>query len=219
MGKKLRDLEVGDIVWIIDGFDIVQAYVKENRMIGFHIYILLIGYIHPFVSYYPGAKRIKSMFLEYEDALEHLKKKSGKRKQTLEKKIDSLVSEFDALDSLITTTVKPSTKSPSMKELKLKDSVWYVDKFKLKVRKTRILEIQKKAISWDYYIATLRIKTPISSFLTYPNASRSTRLDYYTTEEQAWRYMLEWKKSRMKTVGNEMEKLMKELEKIERNEE
>ena len=216
MNKTFRDLKEGDIVWVIEGNKIIEEKVEEVYESIFNRFIVKLHYYKYYG--YPGSKGSGNMFVNEEDAIKQLGELLIKRKQTLEKKIDSLVSKFDALDSIsIPPTVKPSTIIPSMKELKLGDSVWFVDKINGKVRKTKILEIKKNATSWNY-INCLEIKTPIYSFITYPNASRSTRLSYYTTEEQAWRYMLEWRKSRIKTVGNEMEKLMKELEEIERNE-
>lgn len=147
-----------------------------------------------------------------------LREISEKKRNMLEKKIDSLVTEFDLLDSIQPPTVKPSTKSPSMKELKPGDSVWEVRKDDKEVRVVKVEKIiEEKEKSSCYYYKVLYIYMSSSiTFKTYPNSSRSINCLYYTDEEQAWRYMLKWKKSRMCTVGKEMEKLMKELEKYER---
>lgn len=161
------------------------------------------------------------MFVNKEDAIKQLGKLLIKRKATLEKKIDSLVSKFDALDSIsIPPTVKPSTKIPSMKELKPGDSVWYINKGRVCIEKAKVKEKRKywRKFGWKD-IEYLQFITSINAFIALPGSTRSTKFVYYTTEEQAWKYMLEWRKSRIKTVGNEMEKLMKELEEIERNEE
>jgi hypothetical protein len=154
------------------------------------------------------------MFVNEEEAYEQLRKMSEFRKKTLEKKIDKLVSEFDLLDSINPPTViSHSTKPPSMKELKPGDSVWYVDKVGLEVKEAKVKVIRENKEPRSY--GSLIIDTSIFSFSAHPNSTRSISLIYYTEEEQAWRYMLGWKRSRMKTVGKEMEKNMKELEKYE----
>jgi hypothetical protein len=101
-----------------------------------------------------------------------------------------------------------------MKELKPGDSVWYVDKVELIVKEVKVKSVKDNIEPWSY--GSLEVNTDLTCFKTHLNSTRSINCLYYTEEEQAWRYMLKWKKSRMKTVGKEMEKLMKELEKYEK---
>lgn len=223
MGKRFRDLKKGDSVWRIDKNEIVEemvrnAVIMRNWMYSDQVHI----YTHSggFYCGWPGSKRSGYMFANEEDAYEQLRKNIITRKKTLEKKIDSLVSEFELLDSIQAPTVFPSTKPPSMKELKPGDSVWYVDKAELKIVEKKINKVEKRGI--ELINPPYRLEKSLEvfinsyeSFYTFPRSCRSVRLLYYTTEEQAWRYMLKWKKSRMRTVGKEMEKLMKELEKHE----
>lgn len=217
--RTFRDLKDGDLVWVIEGTKIIEEKVIEAYKAGFGRFIVKL----PYSDYYgyPGSKWLGNMFVNEGDAYEQLKKKLGKRKQTLEKNIDSLVSKFDALDSIsIPPTVKPSTIIPSMKELKPGDSVWWVDKVGLKIVEKKIEKRGIELIKPPYRLEkSLKVFVKsYESFYAFPCSHHSVRLLYYTTEEQAWKYMLEWGKSRMRTVGNEMEKLMKELEEIERNE-
>lgn len=208
MEKRFRDLKKGDLVWIVNSGEVVEAKVKETRenYYGqFYVYTTFTDW--PYCGY-PGSKRSGNMFVNEENAYEQLRKISELRKKTLEKKIDSLVSEFDRLDSISPPTVFSSTKLPSMKELKPGDSVWYVDKAELEVKEAKVKVIRENK-------EPLIIDTSIFSFSTHPNSARSINCLYYTGEEQAWKYMLDWRKSRMRTVGKEMEKNMKELEKYE----
>ncbi len=209
MEKKFRDLKKGDLVWIVDHGEVVEAKVKninENYYYSqFYVYTTFTGW--PYCGY-PGSRRSGNMFVNEGDAYEQLKKVSELRKKTLEKKIDKLVSEFDRLDSINPPTVFPLTKPPSMKELKPGDSVWVVRKDKMEVKKAKITKV---VVCYNYIV----VNTSLYAFHAFPNSKYSLNWLFYTDEEQAWRYMLKWKKSRMKTVGKEMEKLMKELEKYE----
>ena len=215
MEKKFRDLKKGDLVFIIDHGEVVEAKVKdtrENYYYGqFYVYTTLSE--QPYCGY-PGSRKSGNMFVNEEDACEQLRKMSELRKKTLEKKIDKLVSEYDRLDSISPPTVFPPTKPLSMKELKPGDSVWYVDKAEFEVKEAKVKVIRKNKDPWCY--GSLIIDTSVFPFSTHPNSTRSISLVYYTGEEQAWEYMLDWRKSRMITVGKEMEKSMKELEKYEK---
>ena len=218
MEKKFKDLKKGDSVFIIDHGEVVEAKVKDTRENWYgQFYVYTTHTNRPYIGW-KGSKRAGYLFIDEEAAYEQLRKISEIRKETLEKKIDSLVSEFDALDSIsIPPTVFPSTKPPSMKELKPGDSVWEVRKGDKKVRKVKVNKIiEEKYLC--YKVLYIYMSSSIT-FKTYPNSTRSLNALYYTDEEQAWRYMLKWKKSRMKTVGKEMEKLMKELENLEKHEE
>ena len=220
MEKKFKDLKKGDSVFIVDNGEVVEAKVKDTRENWYgQLYVFTTHTNWPYCGWL-GSKRAGYLFIDEEAAYEQLRKISGKRRKTLEKKIDFLVSKFELLDSIQPPTVKPSTKFPSMKELKPGDSVWYVDKAELKIVEKKIKKVEKRGI--ELINPPYRLKKSLEvfinsyeSFYTFPRSCRSVRLLYYTTEEQAWRYILKWKKSRMKTVGKEMEKLMKELEKYE----
>lgn len=211
MEKKFRDLKKGDSVWIVDRGEVVEAKVKETRES--YVYTSFHGW--PYCGW-PGSKRAGNMFVNEEDAFRQLEKISGARMKILEKKIDSLVTEFDLLDSIQAPTEFSSTKPPSMKELKPGDSVWYVDKEELTVEKAKVKRLGENRGMYGY--GSLRIETDKIPFTTHPNSTQSTSYTFYTGEEQAWKYMLGWKKSRMRTVGKEMEKLMKEYEEIWRPE-
>ena len=215
--KKFRDLKKGDLVWIVDKGEVVEAKVKNTRencyYDQFYVYTTFTDW--PYCGY-PGSRRSGNMFVNEEDAYEQLRKVSELRKKILEKKIDKLVSEFELLDSISSPTVFSSTKPPSMKELKPGDSVWYVDKAELKIKKAKVEKIIEEKEKYLCYKVLYIYMSSSITFKTYPNSTRSLNALYYTDEEQAWRYMLKWKKSRMKTVGKEMEKLMKELEKYEK---
>jgi ribosomal protein S20 len=221
MKKKFKDLKKGDTVWIIDSGAVVEASVKDTNQTYLYnqlrVYTSYCGFPY---SGWPNSKRAGYMFVNEDEAYELLRKIGEKRKDILEKKIDNLVRKFDLLDSIQPPTVFSSTKPPSMKELKPGDSVWYVDKEELKIVEKKINKVKKRGI--ELINPPYRLKSSLEvfinsyeSFYTFPRSYRSVRLLYYTTEEQAWRYMLKWKKSRMKTVGKEMEKLMKELERYE----
>ena len=126
MEKKFRDLKKGDSVFIIDHGEVVETKVKGTWENWFHqLYVYTTHTKWPYCGWL-GSRRVGNLFIDEEEAYEQLRKISEKRKKTLEKKIDKLVSEFDLLDSIQPPTVKPSTKSPSMKELKPGDLVWYV---------------------------------------------------------------------------------------------
>ena len=214
--KKFRDLKKGDLVWIVDKGEVVEVKVKntrENCYYGqFYVYTTFADW--PYCGY-PGSRGSGNMFVNEEDAYERLRKISELRKKTLEKRIDSLVSEFDSLDSISPPTVFSSTKPPSMKELKPGDSVWEVRKGDKEVREVKVNKIiEEKEKYLCYKVLYIYISSSIT-FKTYPNSTRSLNALYYTGEEQAWKYMLDWRKSRMRTVGKEMEKLMKELERYE----
>ena len=213
MEKKFKDLKKGDSVFIVDNGEVVEAKVKDTRENWYgQFYVYTTHTNWPYCGW-KGSKRAGYLFIDEEAAYEQLRKISELRKKTLEKKIDSLVSEFDALDSLTSSTVKPSTKPPSMKELKPGDSVWWVDKYEKKVKEVKVMKIQKNENIWSY--GSMIIVTPSRIVNTFPDSICSVSHDLYTGEEQAWKYMLKWKKSRMRTVGKEMEKLMKELERYE----
>lgn len=221
MEKKFRDLKKGDSVFIVDNGEVVEAKVKNTRENWFgQLYIYTTHTNWPYCGQ-KGSKRSGYLFIDEETAYEQLRKISEKRRKILEKKINSLVSEFELLDSICQpSTVKPSTKLPSMKKLKPGDSVWYVDKAELKIVEKKINNVKERGI--ELINPPYRLEKSLEifinsyeSFYTFPRSCRSTCLLYYTTEEQAWRYMLKWKKSRMKTVGKEMEKLMKEFERYE----
>ena len=221
MEKKFKDLKKGDSVFIVNNGEVVEAKVKYTMeyWLG-QLYVYTTHTNRPYCGYL-GSKRSGHLFVDKEEAYEQLRKISEKRKKTLEKKIDSLVSEFDLLDSIQPPTVKPSTKPPSMKDLKPGDSVWYIDKAELKIVKKKINNVKKRGIELidPPYRLEKSLEVFINSyerFYTFPRSCRSVSLLYYTTEEQAWKYMLDWRKSRMRTVGKEMEKLMKELEKYEK---
>ena len=215
MEKKFKDLKKGDSVFIVDNGEVVEAKVKDTRVNWYgQFYVYTTHTNWPYCGW-KGSKRAGYLFIDEEAAYEQLRKISEKRRKTLEKKIDSLVSEFDLLDSICQpSTVKPSTKPPSMKELKPGDSVWYVDKVELIVKEVKVKSVKDNIEPWSY--GSLEVNTDLTCFKTHLNSTRSINCLYYTWEEQAWRYMLKWKKSRMKTVGKEMEKLMKELEKYEK---
>lgn len=214
MEKKFKDLKKGDSVFIVDNGEVVEAKVKDTRGNWYgQFYVYTTHTNWPYCGW-KGSKRAGYLFIDEETAYEQLRKISEKRRRTLEKKIDSLVTEFDLLDSICQpSTVKPSTKTPSMKELKPGDSVWWVDKFEKDVKRVEVKAKRENKDIWSN--GSLIIDTKTISFKTSPNSHHSVSLDCYTDEEQAWRYMLKWKKSRMRTVGKEMEKLMKELEKYE----
>lgn len=218
MEKKFRDLKKGDSVFIIDHGEVVEAKVKKTRENWYHqLYVYTTYTDWPYCGWL-GSRRAGHLFIDEEDAFKQLRKILELRKKTLEKKIDSLVSEFDLLDSIQPPIEFSSTKPPSMKELKPGDSVWYIDKAELKIVEKKIKKVEKRGIENPPYRLKKSLEVFINSyesFYTFPRSCRSVRLLYYTDEEQAWRYMLKWKKSRMKTVGKEMEKLMKELEKYE----
>ena len=217
MEKKFKDLKKKDAVFIVDNGEVVEAKVKETRenyYFGrFYVYTTFSG--RPYCGY-PGSRRSGNMFVNEEDACEQLRKISELRKKTLEKKIDKLVSEFDRLDSISPPTIFPPTKPLSMKELKPGDSVWEVRKGDKEVREVKVEKIIEEKEKYLCYKVLYIYMSSYITFKTYPNSSRSINCLYYTDEEQAWRYMLRWKKSRMKTVGKEMEKNMKELEKYEK---
>lgn len=213
MEKKFRDLKKGDSVFIVDNGEVVETKVKntsQNWYGQFYVYTIYTNW--PYCGY-PGSRRAGHLFVDEEEAYEQLRKISEKRRKILEKKIDSLVSEFDILDSIQPPTVKPSTKPPSMKDLKPGDSVWEVRKGDKEVRKVKVEKIME-GMHICYKALYVYLSSSIT-FLTYPNSTRSLNALYYTDEEQAWKYMLRWRKSRMRTVGKEMEKNMKELEKYE----
>jgi hypothetical protein len=213
MEKKFRDLKKGDSVFIIDRGEVVEAKVKDTRENWYgQFYVYTTHTNWPYCGWL-GSKRAGYLFIDEEAAYEQLRKILELRKKTLEKKIDSLVSKFELLDSIHPPTVKPSTKSPSMKELKPGDSVWYVDKVELIVKEVKVKSVKDNIEPWSS--GSLEVNTDLTCFKTHLNSTRSINCLYYTEEEQAWRYMLKWKKSRMKTVGKEMEKLMKELERYE----
>lgn len=214
MEKKFRDLKKGDSVFIVDNGEVVEAKVKDTREHNWYSQYVYTTHTNRPYHGYPGSRRLGYLFIDEEAAYEQLRKVSEKRRKTLEKKIDSLVSEFDLLDSIQPPTVKPSTNSPSMKELKPGDSVWYVDKVELIVKKVKVKSVNDNIDPWSY--GSLEVNTDLTCFKTHLNSTRSINCLYYTVGEQAWRYMLKWKKSRMRTVGKEMEKLMKELEKYEK---
>ena len=223
MEKRFRDLKKGDPVFIVDNGEVVETKVKDTYQNYYGQFYIYTTYTRRPYCGYPGSRRAGHLFVDEEAAYEQLRKISEKRKKTLEKKIDSLVSEFDLLDSIQPPTVKPSTKPPSMKDLKPGDSVWWVDKVGLKIVEKKIKRVEKRGI--ELIKPPYRLEKSLEvfinsyeSFYTFPRSRRSVRLLYYTDEEQAWRYMLKWKKSRMKTVGKEMEKLMKELERYEQQE-
>lgn len=216
MEKKFKDLKKGDSVWIVDvdSGEVVETKVKDTRENWYgQFYVYTTHTNWPYCGWL-GSKRAGYLFINEEDAYEQLKKTLEKRKKTLEKKIDFLVSEFDHLDSIQPPTVKPSTKPPSMKELKPGDSVWWVDKYEKKVKEVKIMKIQKNEKIWSYGSMTIITSSTIVN--TFSDSMCSVSHDLYTGEEQAWKYMLKWKKSRMRTVGKEMEKLMKELERNEK---
>ena len=213
MEKKFKDLKKGDSVFIVDNGEVAEAKVKDTRENWYgQFYVYTTHTNWPYCGWL-GSKRAGYLFIDEEAAYEQLGKISEKRRKTLEKKIDSLVSEFELLDSICQpSTVKPSTKPPSMKELKPGDSVWYVDKAELKIKKAKVNKIIEEKEKYLCYKVLYIYMSSSITFKTYPNSTRSLNALYYTDEEQAWRYMLKWKKSRMRTVGKEMEKLMKELE-------
>ena len=213
MEKKFRDLKKGDSVFIIDNGEVVETKVKdisENYYSQIYVYTTHTNW--PYCGW-RGSKRAGYLFIDEEAAYEQLRKISEKRRKTLEKKIDSLVTEFELLDSIQPPTEFSSTKPLSMKKLKPGDSVWEVRKGDKRIR-----EVKVERIIEGQYICYKALYVYLSSsitFLTYSNSTRSLNALYYTDEEQAWRYMLRWKKSRMCTVGKEMEKLMCELERYE----
>ena len=216
MEKRFRDLKEGDIVFIIEGEEIVEKKVKgtrQNRAGKFYVYTSHICW--PYCGW-PNSKRAGYLFVNEEDAIKQLEKLSETKKVKLEKKIDRLVSEFQHLDSISPPTVFPTTKPPSMKELKPGDSVWEVRKGDKEVREVKVNKIIKEKEKYLCYKVLYIYMSSSITFKTYPNSTRSINCLYYTGEEQAWRYMLDWKKSRMCTVGKEMEKLMKELERYEK---
>ena len=209
MEKKFKDLKKGDSVFIVDNGEVVEVKVKDTRQNWcgqFFVYTTHTNW--PYCGWL-GSKRAGYLFIDEEAAYEQLRKVSEKRRKTLEKKIDSLVSKFELLDSIQPPTVFSSTKPPSMKELKPGDSVWVVRKGEMEVKEAKIT---KTGVCYNYIV----VDTSLYAFHAFPNSKCSLNALYYTGEEQAWRYMLKWKKSRMKTVGKEMEKLMKELEKYEK---
>ena len=216
MEKKFKDLKKGDSVFIVDNGEVVEAKVKDTRENWYgQLYVFTTHTNWPYCGW-PGSKRAGHLFIDEEAAYEQLRKISEKRRKTLEKKIDSLVSEFELLDSIQPPTEFSSTKPPSMKELKPGDSVWEVRKGDREVRKVKVEKIIEEKEKYLCYKVLYIYMSSSITFKTYPNSTRSLNALYYTDEEQAWRYMLKWKKSRMKTVGKEMEKLMKELEKYEK---
>lgn len=222
-GKRLCDLSVGDTVWIIDEpkVTITEATVKKLLFFTSDTIIYTTYQTYPFRSAYQGAKRAAGMFLEEDEALEYLQKRVKGKIVRLETKINDLVSEFEHLDLIHAPTVIPhSTKTPSMKELKPGDSVWAVKKGDImKVEETKIRRTTDM-VSGDITYSIISIEVEGANFQSqaYPNSSHTFQLDYFTTEEQAWKYMLEWKKSRLCTVGNKIEALMKELEDLEKHE-
>ena len=213
MEKKFKDLKKGDSVFIVDNGEVVEAKVKDTRENWYgQFYVYTTHTNWPYCGWL-GSKRAGYLFIDEEAAYEQLRKISEKRRKTLEKKIDSLVSEFELLDSICQpSTVKPSTKPPSMKELKPGDSVWEVRKGDKEVREVKVNKIIEEKEKYLCYKVLYIYMSSSITFKTYPNSTRSLNALYYTDEEQAWRYMLKWKKSRMCTVGKEMERLMKELE-------
>ena len=217
MEKKFRDLKKGDSVFIVDNGEVVEAKVKDTRENWYgQFYVYTTHTNWPYCSW-KGSKRVGYLFIDEEAAYEQLRKISELRKKTLEKKIDSLVSEFELLDSIcLPSTVKPSTKTLSMKELKPGDSVWEVRKGDKEVREVKVNKIIEGKEKYLCYKVLYIYMSSSITFKTYPNSTRSINCLYYTGEEQAWRYMLKWKKSRMLTVGKEMEKNMKELEGYEK---
>lgn len=212
--KKFKDLKKGDSVWIISRDELTEHTILKIKETYLSCLIINAG-----CSEYPVLyiriknkyrKRAGNIFTMKEEVVRCLKERMRKRMGVLEKKIGKLVSEFDLLDSICQpSTVKPSTKPLSMKELKPGDSVWVVRKDEMEVKEAKIT---KTGVCYNYIV----VDTSLYAFHAFPNSKCSLNALYYTGEEQAWRYMLKWKKSRMRTVGKEMEKLMRELERYEK---
>ena len=204
-GKELRK---GDYVWVIGSDGMSVAYVEVIKIIyTFYPVVYLSDRRYP-------VRSGRYIFKTREEAVGCLRKRLKKKMGQLEDRINMLVSEFDSLDQISSPTVLPPTlKRLSMGKLKPGDSVWKVRKGNREVREVKV----KKIIEEKYLChKVLYIYTSSSiTFKTYPNSTRSLNELYYTEEEQAWKYMLKWKRSRMSTVGKEMEKLMKELEDAE----
>lgn len=215
MEKRFRDLKKGDSVFIMDNGEVVEAKVKDTRKNWYGQFYVYTTHHRPYCGW-PGSRRAGHLFVDEEDAFKQLRKILEKRRKTLEKKIDSLVTEFDLLDSIQAPTEFSSTKTLSMKELKPGDSVWEVRKGDKEVREVKVEKIIEEKEKYLCYKVLYIYMSSSITFKTYPNSTRSLNALYYTGEEQAWRYMLKWKKSRMCMVGKEMEKLMKELEKYEK---
>ena len=206
-GKELRE---GDYVWVIGSDGMSVAYVEIIKII-FRFYPVV--YLSD--RRYP-VRSGRYIFKTREEAVGCLRKRLKKKIEQLEDRINMLVSEFDSLDQISPPTViTPTLKKISMGKLKPGDSVWKVRKGDKEVREVKVKKIiEEKEKYLCYKVLYIYISSSIT-FKAYPNSTRSLNELYYTEEKQAWKYMLKWKRSRMRTVGKEMEKLMKELEDAE----
>ena len=62
----------------------------------------------------------------------------------------------------------------------------------------------------------LKIESERGSFTAYPGSIKSFSNEFYTNSDLAFMGLVRYVEKRVKTVGNKMEKLMKELERNEK---
>lgn len=220
MIKQFIDLKKDDLIYIVypERCEVVghKVLIKSNLYCGSGFYRFRIeDYIYWVTAPAYQTKVGKYAFTTEEQATEFLIRAIQDKNKKLEKQIDQEVKEYDRLSDFLRMVdevgeIKDST---SFKDIKVGDHIFWINKSDLRVEKIGVREIEKEKMPC-YQL--LKIESERGSFTAYPGSIKSFSNEFYTNSDRAFIGLVRYVEKRIKTVGNKMEKLMKELERNEK---
>jgi hypothetical protein len=103
--------------------------------------------------------------------------------------------------------------STCFKDIEAGDHIFWINKADLRVEKIKVQEIKKEKIPC-YQL--LKIESERGPFTAYPGSTINFSKEFYINCDRAFMGLVRYAEERIKTVGNKMEKLMKEYEREEK---
>jgi len=217
MTKQFIDVKKGDLIYIVypEKYEVVGHKVLSRYTCydGIHFRVKNCEYyiIAPIYQTKVG----KYAFTTEEQATELLIRAIQDKNMKLEKQINQEVEEYDRLsDFLVRVDEVGEIKDFTyFKDIKAGDHIFWINKVDLKVEKTVVRKIEKRKMP---YYQLLEIESERGSFTAYPGSIKSFSNEFYTNNDRASIGLVRYVEKRIKTVGNKMEKLMKEFERNEK---
>lgn len=220
MIKKFIDVKKDDLIYIVypESHKVVGHKVlkRSDRFYGSGFCRFIVeSYIYTIAAPIYQTKVGKYAFTTEEQATEFLIKAIKDKNKKLEKQIDLEVKDYDRLSDFLSMVddVDEIKDSTCFKDIKVGDHIFWINKADLRVEKIGVQEIKKEKMP---YYQPLEIESERGSFTAYPGSTKSFSNEFYTNSDRAFIGLVRYAEKRIKTVGNKMEKLMKELERNEK---
>lgn len=219
MIKQFIDVKKDDLIYIVcpEKYEVVGHKVLKRSDLfcssGFYRFIVE-DYIYFITAPIYQTRAGKYTFTTKEQATEFLIRAIQDKNEKLEKQIDQKVKEYDCLSDFLRMVdeVDEIKDSTYFKDIKAGDHIFWINKVDLKVEVIGVQEIKKKKSCYQL----LEIESERGPFTAYPGSTKSLSNEFYTNSDRAFISLIRYVEKRVKTVGNKMEKLMKELERNEK---